>query len=121
MQAKIRIIALLFAGFIMANNAVAEEKTANADPALLEETALDLAQNNGCFTCHAVDKKIIGPAWIDVATKYRDDVKAEAWLVSKVSKGGNGVWGHEVAMPPFSPYMQETDIRTLVQFILTLR
>lgn len=92
-----------------------------ADTDMLEEEALDLAQNNGCFTCHAIDRKVIGPAWKDVAAKYRSDVKAEDRLVKKVSKGGKGVWGKSLAMPPFSPHMKEADIRILVKYVLSLK
>ena len=47
-----------------------------------------LAQQKNCMSCHAVDKKIVGPAYKDVAAKYKNDPKAEAMLVQKVMKGG---------------------------------
>lgn len=80
----------------------------------------DLAKKNGCVACHAIDKKVVGPAWMDVAKKYKGDAGAEAKLIAKVSKGGSGVWG-SASMPPIDPSgkKQET-IKELVHFILTL-
>lgn len=79
-----------------------------------------LAQKNGCFACHAIDKKLVGPAWNDVAAKYRGQKDVEAKLISKVSKGGSGVWG-SVPMPPNSPRVGDDDIKSLVRFILSLK
>jgi len=102
---------LLIVGLMMSCQSIA------ANQAALPELAL----NNGCFTCHAIDRKVIGPAWRDVAAKYRGDANAEDRLVRKVSAGGKGVWGNEMAMPPFAPYMKEVDIRTLVKYVLSLK
>jgi cytochrome c len=79
-----------------------------------------LAQKSGCFTCHTIEKKLVGPAWNDVATKYHGQKDAEATLVAKVTKGGSGVWG-TVPMPPNTPRVNENDIKTLVHFILSLK
>jgi cytochrome c len=79
-----------------------------------------LAQKSGCFTCHVIDKKLVGPAWNDVANKYRGQKDAEAKLVAKVAKGGSGAWG-SVPMPPNAPRVNENDIKTLVHFILSLK
>ncbi len=79
-----------------------------------------LAQKSGCFACHAIDKKLVGPAWNDVAAKYRGQKDAEAKLIAKVSKGGSGVWGN-VPMPPNSPRVGDDDIKSLVRFILSLK
>ncbi|HET7403500.1 MAG TPA: c-type cytochrome [Usitatibacter sp.] len=80
---------------------------------------LELAQKNACTACHAVDKKVIGPAYKDVANKYRGDPKAEAMLEEKVKKGGVGVWG-QVPMPP-NTQVKDEDIKTLVKWILSLK
>ncbi|HUP29745.1 MAG TPA: c-type cytochrome, partial [Usitatibacter sp.] len=69
---------------------------AMATPAL---ASLELAQKNACTACHAVDKKLVGPAYKEVALKYKGDAKAEAALFDKVKKGSVGVWG-QVPMPP---------------------
>lgn len=84
--------------------------TANANQAL--------AQKSGCLACHAVDQKILGPAYKDVAKKYKGQADAEAKLVAKVKKGGSGVWG-AIPMPPMSPQIKDEDIKTLVKWVLT--
>ena len=89
-----------------------------AAPALAaDETAL--AQKSGCLACHSVDSKIVGPAYKDVAAKYRGDKGAEARLIEKVEKGGSGVWG-QVPMPPSSTVKPE-DVKKLVDWILSLK
>ena len=80
----------------------------------------DLARKSGCMACHAVDKKIVGPAFKEVAAKYRTDKGAEAKLVDKVKKGGVGVWG-QVPMPPNSPQVKDEDIKALVKWVLSLK
>ncbi len=76
-----------------------------------------LAKDNKCTACHAIDKKLVGPAWMDVAKKYKGDKGAAAKLVAKVKSGGKGVWG-PVAMPPQPA--KEADVKELVKFILAL-
>lgn len=90
-----------------------------AAPAWANEAALQLAQKNNCLACHALDKKLVGPAWNDVSKKYAGDPTAEAKLIAKVKKGGVGLWG-QVPMPP-NVTVKEADVRTLVQYILTLK
>ena len=86
-----------------------------AGPALASE---DLAKKTGCTACHAVDKKLVGPAYKDVANKYRGDAKAEAALAEKVKKGSQGVWG-PVPMPPNN--VSDADAKTLVKWVLSLK
>jgi cytochrome c len=78
-----------------------------------------LAQASGCMTCHSVDKKIVGPAFKDVAQKYRGDKTAEAKLFTKVKQGGKGVWG-DIPMPP-NAHVKDQDIKTLVHWVLSLK
>jgi len=85
-------------------------------PALANE---ELAKKNACTACHAVDKKIVGPAFKEVAAKYRSDKTAEARLVKKVKEGGVGVWG-QVPMPPNST-VSDKDIQALVKWVLSLK
>jgi cytochrome c len=80
---------------------------------------LELAQKNACTACHAVDKKLVGPAYKDVANKYRGDDKAPARLAEKVKKGSVGTWG-QVPMPPNSQ-VSDADVKTLVKWILSLK
>jgi cytochrome c len=77
----------------------------------------ELAKKHGCFACHTVDKKLVGPSYQDVAAKYRGDKTAEAKLFDKVKKGGQGVWG-QIPMPP-NAQVPDGDIKTLVKWILS--
>lgn len=79
----------------------------------------DLMKKNACVACHAVDKKMVGPAYKDVAVKYRGQKDIEIKLVEKVKKGGVGAWG-QIPMPP-NPNVSDVDARTLVNWILTLK
>lgn len=78
-----------------------------------------LMKKNGCAACHAIDKKIVGPAYQDVAAKYKGDKDAVAKLSDKVKKGGSGDWG-EIPMPP-NTQVSDADIKNLVSWILTLK
>jgi len=91
-----------------------------AVPALAEDqAALELAKKDGCLACHALDKKLVGPSWTEVGKKYAGDAGAEAKLIAKVKKGGSGVWG-TVPMPP-NVTVKDADIKTLVQYVLSLK
>jgi cytochrome c len=79
----------------------------------------DMMKKNGCNACHAEDKKILGPAYKDVAAKYKGDPGALAKLSEKVKKGGSGVWG-PVPMPP-NAQVSDADIKKMVQLILALK
>jgi len=85
-----------------------------AMPALAQE---ELAKKSGCFACHTVDKKLVGPAYKDVAAKYRGQKDAQAKLFKKVKEGGTGVWG-TVPMPPNS-HVPDADIKALVKWVLS--
>ena len=78
-----------------------------------------LVQKSGCLACHSIDKKVLGPAYKDVAAKYKGDKTAEAKLVAKVKAGGSGVWG-PMPMPANSPQVKDADITAIVQWILSL-
>jgi len=78
---------------------------------------LDLAKSKNCMACHAIDKKIVGPAYKDVAKKYAGQKDAEDKLTQKVLKGGSGVWG-PVPMPANSQ-VTEAEARTLVKWVLS--
>jgi len=77
-----------------------------------------LAQKSGCLACHSVDAKVVGPAFKDVAAKYKGK-GAEGKLIAKVKAGGSGVWG-PMPMPANSPQVKDEDIKTLVSWVLTL-
>ncbi len=101
---KAVLAALAAVGVLSAANAQAQEAKAQA---------------SGCMTCHGIDKKIVGPAYKDVAKKYRNDKGAEARLVAKVKHGGKGVWG-DVPMPP-NAHVKDEDIKSIVHWILSLK
>lgn len=93
------------AGLVVAGSALAADMPA-------------LAKKNGCSACHAIDKKVVGPSWVDVAKKYKGDAGAAAHLDTKIAKGGSGVWG---PMPmPASPKLTDAERKELVTFILGL-
>jgi cytochrome c len=78
-----------------------------------------LAQKNACMSCHGVDKKIVGPAFKEIAAKYKGDAGAQAKLVEKVKTGGKGVWG-QVPMPP-SPQVKPEDANKIIAWVLSLK
>ncbi len=78
----------------------------------------DLLKKNACVACHAIDKKLVGPAYKEVAAKYKGQKDAEAKLAEKVKKGGQGAWG-PVPMPP-NPTVSDADIKTMEAYILKL-
>ena len=90
--------------------------TLAAAPALASE---ELAKKHACLACHAADKKVVGPAYKDVAAKYAKDPKAEAMLAEKVKKGSTGVWG-PVPMPP-NANVSDADAKALVKWILSMK
>lgn len=82
------------------------------------EAMIELAWKRGCFNCHEVDTKLRGPAWLDVAERYRGDDTAFETLVAKVRDGGSGNWGDDYMSP--NRRVPEEDIRTLVGWLLML-
>jgi len=77
---------------------------------------LQLAQKHACTACHAVDKKLVGPAYADVAKKYAGQKDAEAALAASIKSGGAGKWG-PVPMPP-QPQLSDADLKTLAAWVL---
>ena len=83
------------------------------------QSGQDLLQKSGCTACHANDKKVVGPAYQEVAAKYKGDAGAAAKLAGKVKNGGSGVWG-PVPMPPH-PQVSDADIKTMIAYILAMK
>lgn len=75
----------------------------------------DLAKAKNCLSCHAVDKKVVGPAYKDVAAKYKGDASAPGKLATKIQKGGVNVWGN-IPMPPNA--VNETEALALANWVL---
>jgi cytochrome c len=79
----------------------------------------ELAQAKNCLACHAVDKKMVGPALKDVAAKYAGNKAAPAMLATKIKAGGSGVWG---AIPmPANPQVKPDEAKQLADWILGLK
>ena len=82
-------------------------------PALADQA---LATSKNCMACHAVDKKLVGPSYKDVAKKYTGQKDAADKLAAKIMKGGSGVWG---AIPmPANPQVNEADAKKLAAWVL---
>lgn len=99
-----------------AEAAPAAAAPAAAAPAGGDEMAL--AQASGCLACHQIETKVVGPAYKDVAAKYKGDPAAEDMLVAKVKSGGSGTWG-PIPMPP-NVNVSDENIRKLVKWVLSL-
>ena len=78
-----------------------------------------LAKQKNCIACHAIDQKLVGPAYKDVAAKYAGQKDAPAMLAQKVLKGGSGVWG-PVPMPA-NAQVSEAEAQQLVAWVLSLK
>jgi cytochrome c len=77
-----------------------------------------MAGAKGCLACHAVDKQVVGPAWIDVAKKYAGDPKAVETLAKGIKNGNQGIWG---AVPmPAQTSVSDADAKQLAQMVLAL-
>jgi cytochrome c len=98
------LVLLASAGILAAGSASANE---------------ELAKKSACTACHAIDKKLVGPAYKEVAAKYKGQKDAEAKLIEKVKKGGVGTWG-QVPMPA-NAAVKDDDIKTLVKWILAMK
>ena len=79
----------------------------------------ELAQKKNCMACHAVDKKLVGPAYKDVAAKYAKDKDASKKLAEKIIKGGSGVWG-PVPMPP-NTQVSPAEAETLAKWVMSVK
>jgi cytochrome c len=77
-----------------------------------------LAQKNACMSCHGVDKQIVGPAFKQIAAKYKADKGAEQMLFKRVKDGSKGVWG-PIPMPP-NPQVSDADLHKILKWILSL-
>jgi len=94
--------------FVFASAAVQAEP----DP----EAVQDILSKNSCLACHAVDKKVVGPSYQDVADKYKDEDDAAETLAKHIREGSSGVWG-QVPMPP-NPGVSDDDLEKIVEWVL---
>jgi cytochrome c len=79
----------------------------------------ELLKKNNCVACHANDKKMVGPAYKDVAAKYKADAGAAEKLAKKIKAGGAGVWG-QIPMPPH-PQVSDADALTMAKYVLSVK
>ena len=87
-------------------------------PALAQD-AQQLLKDKACLACHSLDNKVVGPAYKDVAKKYRGRKDAEAYLVKRIREGSTGDWG-QIPMPP-NTTVSEAEAHTLAKYILSLK
>ena len=85
-------------------------------PAMADEASL---KKNNCMACHAVDKKLVGPSYKDVANRYRGQSDAADKLAKKIRAGGGGVWG-PIPMPA-NPQVSENEAKKLADYILNIK
>lgn len=88
-----------------------------ATTALPALASADLAKKKNCMACHAVEQKVIGPSYKDVAAKYAGDATAAAKLAEKIQKGGAGVWG-QIPMPA-NPQVSAAEAKALAAWVLS--
>ncbi|MES9970244.1 MAG: c-type cytochrome [Candidatus Thiodiazotropha sp.] len=105
---KMKMMLLAASTTIVSLGAVA---TASADP-------VALATQRGCMACHQIETKVVGPAYKEVAAKYKGQEGAVEMLSAKVKAGGSGVWG-PVPMPP-NAHVSDDDIKLIVEWVMTL-
>jgi len=100
----------------------AEEKASPSGAEQAQATASvkpeEMPEKYGCTACHAVDHKVVGPAFKDVAAKYKGQ-DVESQLAQKVKNGGSGVWGQTPMVP--NPQVPDADLHAIVKWILTLK
>jgi cytochrome c len=96
---------ILSAGLLLAGNALADEA---------------LLRKSGCFACHTVDKKLVGPALKDIAAKYKGQPGIVDKLAKKVRAGGGGNWG-TVQMAPAPATVSDDDLKKAIAYVLTLK
>ncbi|WP_374326718.1 c-type cytochrome [Azonexus sp.] len=100
------------AGLCLAASLLAPALSAHASEAIVKKAR--------CVACHAVDAKRVGPAYKDVAAKYRGDAKAPAALFDKVRHGGSGNWGTVPMLPHPADKISDDDLRQAIAWVLSL-
>jgi cytochrome c len=105
---KLLISLLLLSGACHANGLSAADQAA----------AMALAKDSGCLSCHAMNEKVVGPAFSAVAEKYKGEAGAAASLVQSIQNGSKGKWGR-IPMPPHSSVSKE-DLTKLANWVLTI-
>jgi cytochrome c len=118
-ETAVEITSQLPAGFVerLYGDLSADFRGLAAPPAAPPSTGSQVAALQPCLACHAVDHRIVGPAFREVAEKYKGAASAQEMLVGKLKSGGVGAWG-TVPMPP-QPQLSDDEAQTLVRWILS--
>jgi cytochrome c len=117
------ILSALVAGLLAVADGASNRAPDNQSQSEAQELRL-LVEQSGCLKCHAVDKKVIGPAFRDVAARYRNDARARETLRDKVKKGGKDNWTEVtggVLMPPHAGLLPDSLIAQLVDWVLSAK
>jgi cytochrome c len=79
-----------------------------------------LMEKSGCISCHRIDQKLVGPAFKDVAAKYKSRPDAAAYLFGKVRSGSEDVWGDMPMPPKSSEQLSDADLNSIIDWLLKL-
>jgi cytochrome c len=99
-----------------AHGDLAQQQRNLAQRVAVQESVADLARQKACLACHGVDKRIVGPAFKEIAARYKGQDGIEGKLIEKLKRGGGGTWG-QVPMPA-NPELSEQDARALIRWVL---
>jgi cytochrome c len=88
-------------------------------PTEISQKGKVLIAYSDCYTCHAVDKRVVGPAFKDIAERYPVQEQYVALLAQRIIIGGSGVWGYPVMIS--HPNLKEEEAKMMVKFILSLK
>jgi cytochrome c len=113
------VLTVICTGWTMRTDAGSIQTPASPPP----QTPEALAKQRGCLECHALDTKVIGPAFRDIAARYRDSTGARDYLIQVVKRGGKGKWTDVtggVPMPPHSYSLSDAEVQRLVDWVLGL-
>lgn len=92
---------------------------AHAETVADNAKAMELAKEHGCLSCHAMKEKVVGPSYVSVAEKYKEDKDAVANLVQSIQRGSKGKWGR-TPMPPHDT-MTKDDLKTLATWVMSAK
>jgi cytochrome c len=110
---------LILIGFLSALSCGSGWAATSSLSAAEAAAAMELAKSNGCLSCHALDEKIVGPAYVKIAAKYKGVADAPDSVAQSVRNGSSGKWGR-IPMPAHSQ-LSDHDLKTLVHWVLSLQ
>ena len=119
---KYLFIVITMIGLTSLTKVTSDEKYIKRNPianSMQPSPGEQLIAKSDCIGCHKIDKKLIGPSYLDIAKKYPANDKSISYLSDKIIKGGSGVWG-AIPMAPHST-MKKDDAKLIVKYILSLK